>query len=564
MEKGPKIGKSLEGDIAIPEFETKKSKLEIAEDIQAKESGTSPNRDAYLKESLNRHWIEIIQDHIDEFSGGDKEVLNRASANVKRKNRRPTYGFRKEEIERFFRVRGQLWRTLFGMKFGQWEREWQSALAKQSDKKASIEGEPMSKMGELKGQDDIESWEGEGGATREVQEERVPAPEDRILMRDWLKIVAGAKSEFPENIQLLIEKRVRDNKLSDKADIFAAAINKWWKDKFGFFLWDNLVQNPDREKATVDKATIIEDKKEGSSKKVRLEQLHKALKNLDDGEPVDEFRDETRRVVYYDEESERYFAEVNAKRKYPGIGDIMSDYAWGIKYVPDGDMIEPAYRQIAKRILVNETRRDIEFLSANSQTLASRMLASAKYGLGIQKAGFVAEVEARELLNRASLNNDMAVSVMRASGVEDNIYKYDFKIRVFTKNRGVDIEGGSDTVKSSFKKVGIQFTLRPKGGRKEIKLKEGAARLREDTKKLGLRKPLVDEIILVRVPTDEFRKSYERWLKAGQPSGGPEQFLSRDLKIKLLKEVTKGLIEISDEEIEKIFPKEEPRKTNEA
>ena len=119
-------------------------------------------------------------------------------------------------------------------------------------------------------------------------------------------------------------------------------------------------------------------------------------------------------------------------------------------------------------------------------------------------------------------------------------------------------------MKSSFKKVGIQFTLRPKGGRKEIKLKEGAARLREDTKKLGLRKPLVDEIILVRVPTDEFRKSYERWLKAGQPSGGPEQFLSRDLKIKLLKEVTKGLIEISDEEIEKIFPKEEPRKTNEA
>ena len=90
MEKEPKIGKSLEGDIAIPEFETKKPKLEIVAESQAKESGASSDRDAYLKESLNRHWIEIIQGHIDEFSGGDREVLNRASANLKHKNRRPT------------------------------------------------------------------------------------------------------------------------------------------------------------------------------------------------------------------------------------------------------------------------------------------------------------------------------------------------------------------------------------------------------------------------------------------------------------------------------------------
>jgi len=91
-----------------------------------------------------------------------------------------------------------------------------------------------------------------------------------------------------------------------------------------------------------------------------MEQLHGALRNLDKGEPVEEFRDETRRVVYFDEESRQYFAEEDGSRKILGIGDIVSDYAWGIKYVPDGDMVEPAYRIITKKILVNETRRDLE------------------------------------------------------------------------------------------------------------------------------------------------------------------------------------------------------------
>src|SRR3989344_7508647 len=95
-----------------------------------------------------------------------------------------------------------------------------------------------------------------------------------------------------------------------------------------------------------------------AQKKEKMNLLHLSIQNLDRGEPIDELRDETRKVVYFDEGNQQYFIEKRGKRKTIGIGDIMSDYAWGIKYVPDGEMIEPAYRALAKRILTNETRRD--------------------------------------------------------------------------------------------------------------------------------------------------------------------------------------------------------------
>lgn len=66
----------------------------------------------------------------------------------------------------------------------------------------------------------------------------------------------------------------------------------------------------------------------------------------------------------------------------------------------------------------------------------------------------------------------------------------------------------------------------------------------------------VDEIITLNVPGKEFREVTKKWLREDEPSGGPEQFLSRDLQVEILKAVTKGLVEIKNEDIEKIFPKE--------
>lgn len=67
----------------------------------------------------------------------------------------------------------------------------------------------------------------------------------------------------------------------------------------------------------------------------------------------------------------------------------------------------------------------------------------------------------------------------------------------------------------------------------------------------------VDEMMYMTIGSQALRYGFQKWLDLNKPSGGPEQFLSRDLKIEILKAVTKDLVEISDEEIEKTFPKEE-------
>ena len=158
--------------------------------------------------------------------------------------------------------------------------------------------------------------------------------------------------------------------------------------------------------------------------------------------------------------------------------------------------------------------------------------------------GMIAERMAREYLTRLSLNTGLNFTVMRANAVEDSIYKYDFKLRAFEKDRGVGIE--SQPLKPGVKRVGIQFTIGKTNNRKLRQIREAKMVLPEH-------KP-VDDIILVKITTNEFGDAFTKWLEANKPSGGPEQFLSRDLKIRLLKKVTKGLVDISDEDIERIFP----------
>lgn len=402
-----------------------------------------------------------------------------------------------------------------------------------------------------------------------------PGDFERDLNKKWFELVYDAKHEFPEEVQVLLDKQIQHKPLSpEERSIFDLAVNKWWKESFGITF--------DKRKEPPKDTFEIKRQKEKiglqAQKINRMEQLHNAIKNLDEGEPVDEFRDETRKVLYHDGSLERYFTEDNNKKVYLGLGDVISDYAWGIKYVPDGEMEEPTYRILAKRILINEARRDLEIL--NDVGLTSKATVENHLPTDIEKkvvvaknkkarnekvlshTGFLAEAVARELLTRAAINNDLDFAVLRANLIEDFDYKYDFKLRLKKKLRGIKIEDGKE-IGSNIRKIGIQFTTSiHTGNRKRLQIEQG----KQAVKKLaegGLRKLPVDEILLLQIPIyKEVAKIYQEWLEAGKPSGGPEQFLSRDLKIELLKAVTGGLIEISDEEIEKIFPKEEASTAN--
>ena len=297
-------------------------------------------------------------------------------------------------------------------------------------------------------------------------------------------------------------------------------------------------------------------------KKQKMESLHHAIQNLDNGEPVDEFRDETRRVVFFDEDTGQYFIEDGDKKKIIGIGDIISDYAWGIKYVPDGQMTEPSYRTLAKRILSNEARRGIEDIydkelgkTTTGGSISPKQPLSqieSQWGKwknrpeGLLWLGFIAETAVRELLNREAINNKLNFAVLRANAKEDSIYKIDFKIHVYQRSRGVRVK--QKEPKNAGSKVGIQFGLiEPRFARRK------AEKIKQIKEKFGKELPVKD-ILLIAIQTKEFADAFNKWLELGKPSGGPEQFLSRDLKIELLKAVTKNLVEINDEEIERIFP----------
>lgn len=323
------------------------------------------------------------------------------------------------------------------------------------------------------------------------------------------------------------------------------------------------------EGGAVDTEKPTESKKERKLKKLRtkkkeiMNQLHSSIQNLDQGEPIDEFRDETRKIIYFNKENQKYFIEKNGGRKTIGIGDVVSDYAWEIKYVPDGEMIEPAYRILAKKILTNEARRDIEQLYDRElvQTFNSGMTIKQPLihleqqwkkwehgprGEGIMTLGLIAEISVREMLNRIALNNKLGFAILRVNAVEDSIYKYDFKIRVSQRNRGVKIKQGNTEGGQKKSDTGIQFGLvKPKYAMRKAKVIE------ETKEKFNTKLP-VNDILLVTIQTEEFAQAFNRWLKEDKPSGGPEQFLSPELKRAILKAVTEKLTEIPQEVFDKL------------
>ena len=413
---------------------------------------------------------------------------------------------------------------------------------------------------------EITTWEDEGGAI-EAREE-IPAEvletvlEEAQVEKSWQEILTQARSEFPEDIQRIINKDAQGRKLSlreyNNLDHFAQL---WFREIFGMRIKKKIttlgsseeIKKPLTKDAPAAKLEKRSKKKQdqleylGDLKKDQMERLHRALRNLDNGELVEEFIDETRRVVYFDEKNQWYFLEKNGIRINIGIGDIVSDYAWDIKYIPDSGMIEPtAYRTLAKRILTNETRRNLEKI--HNYELArhagftftkfkERFLAANEHEKEslLGEIGFIAEIIVRELLSRIGQNHNLDFAVSRVTIEEDREFKYDFKIQAKRRIRGIDVDGRSPN-----KSLG--FDLKTRRRQKEVQI---------DRTKKGVRLE-VDEIFILKVPGKDINNAFQQWFKAGELSGGPEQFLSPELKRSILKNVTKNLTEIPQEVFDKI------------
>jgi hypothetical protein len=390
---------------------------------------------------------------------------------------------------------------------------------------------------------------------------------DRYSLADSaFLLMLDAIEEFSEDIrEILIKKRARGAITVNERRSFDKARSLFWKKKFGINLEGVLYNNP-REDSKNKEGLADDQKVRGNKQKrekiqnlevikrrkmQRMIALHSEFKNLDEGEIVTEFADETRRVVYFDEDANRYYVMEGNQQKYLGVGDLLSDYAWGIKYVPDGEMIEPAYRRMAKRILANEVRRDLEgfhnielrleYKSKDSFSSPSPTITPGKIkniSSSWEKThksadlGFVAEIMARELMARLAQNGELQIVVERADCIEDGVYKYDFKVRTLSTTRGIGI-GDEKEIDRRIKKIGVQFTIAHNVDAKKSKFFKAKDKYKN--------KVPVDEIIFVQINPLEFSEAFNRWLELGKPSGGPEQFLSEEIKSTLLAEITAGL-----------------------
>lgn len=626
MEQEPKLGKSLEGDVAIPEFlgeENKKVEMNLTQKLE----DSRLNKEIDVRDMSNEQLFRVMFKYSHSLSADVVAILDKKLKKGK---------ITAEEQSRIDIIKEGWFFERFGVTFAN-----RKSLPKNSFK---IEVEPKYNKNVITPEKKDAAGEenkgtvGDSGqkpwaeTVDEYREEKIKKNIENktklieSLERNWIDIMKEYRNLLPDQIQPLLDKVLANLNMGKGYEHglttgkkgerrrFAYEREKLWIELFGvdYIKWSGLkssyedyiygvietgkfkklldslpVEERKSLKLYVPRPEEIIESKQGvkqgrkmkqlseleNDKKVKMEKLHQALRNLDEGEPVDEFRDESRRVIYYDEESDKYFINDNSQRKYLGIGDILSDYAWGIKYVPDGEMIEPVYRKIAKNILVNEVRRDLEVLHDvelfNWATVHVHLPKAIERDVIAEngekrmttihsRGGFISEVVARELLARVSINNDLDFAVLRANLVEDFNYKYDFKLKLKKKLRGVKIEDGKE-VDSTIRRVGIQFTTHS-GENKKDKKTEQIEKGRQAVKKLtesGLKRLPVDEILLLRMPIfKEVAEIYNHWLEEGKPSGGPEQFLSRDLKIKLLKEVTRGLVDIRDEDIERIFPKE--------
>ncbi|MBI2674571.1 MAG: hypothetical protein HYX22_02440 [Candidatus Yanofskybacteria bacterium] len=462
---------------------------------------------------------------------------------------------------------------------------------KPKENEPAAEGEPRQGR-------EIETWEGEGGTVaapsdlspedqkaneeasgegRETKKEasaEVPETvvEESKVEISWREILIHAKEEFPDDVKRLIDTINRGDTLNSqqqsRLDKFS---HLWFRETFGIVKKKKQpVPQPIKKKKQLTEEELTRQRKQIEENKIKrsekkqgvlqglaelkrkkMGQLHRALRNLDAGESVEEFIDETRRVVYFDEENSQYFVEENGTRKVLGIGDIVSDYAWGIKYFPDSRMADAtAYRTIAKKILTNETRRDLEkihdrelvfqekdtggFSFVKFKQVWEKAQESEKASI-MGQVGFIAEIAVREFLSRVGYNYNLNFVVSRATIEEDRYFKYDFKIRIKHKIRGIDVESNS-TIKT------IGLDLKTEGSRKTVHLGKT---------KLGKR-VVVDEIFILKIPGNVIGESFLRWLEADEPSGGPERFLPPELKKTILKAVTEKLVDIPQEVYDQI------------
>lgn len=304
--------------------------------------------------------------------------------------------------------------------------------------------------------------------------------------------------------------------------------------------------------------------------------LKSRLRNTDEGKDYEPSELAKRKIISWNEEEQCLVVSTGneAKRKV-SLGDVVADYEWGIRYTPDVSVPRELWRKIRKVSDFMEAKNEIQKIynqellyshaisSMPTSALPLEFIENLDRGKESGFAGIIAERLAKTLLTRIQYNfPELGLEVESSNAFEDSVLKYDFKVKFSNYLRGVATypEGSNrDEYIRAKQSVGIQFTV-SRGASKEVsEKKKQVAYINEklSSKKLQEEynryvKHLVDDVVLVAMPSSEYAVCFEKWLQNGKPSGGPEQYLPKIEKTRLLKLVSQGRLDLSDEEAERI------------
>ena len=239
------------------------------------------------------------------------------------------------------------------------------------------------------------------------------------------------------------------------------------------------------------------------------------------------------------------------------LGELLTDQEWGVEYVLD---VESIPRQIQKRFAIEQAKFQLREL-LNEQIILNETGRIGKaripehvveiYDKLVEKseetrAGFLAERGVRTLLKKMVIDQGLPVEVLDADIFQDVVEQTDFSIRSDDHHRGMDVKEGSVDQKY----LGFQFTIldpnRPEGAERLQKKRDQINR----TKTQFSEDLVVDDILLVTIPSHVYGWAFEKWEKAGKPPGGPDSLWPKEVRERVLRYTLVNFL--AEEEVDKV------------
>jgi len=223
------------------------------------------------------------------------------------------------------------------------------------------------------------------------------------------------------------------------------------------------------------------------------------------------------------------------------LGELVTDGVWGVEYHADPETVP---RVMQKRLLVERAKREIEEML--DEQIITEEVASGRVHPMLKEAyaairerreleqlphGVIAEKMTAQLVRKKILDEDAPFSYESGDVFQDVVRKIDFVIRRSDYGRGVRVEGDEDL---GAKAVQLTVNKDPQAlARKRSQIEKTRTKLEEGDR--------IDDIALVQFDQHTVARAFRAWEGAKRPPGGPDKFLTPEVRDRMFTELVAGM-----------------------